>query len=137
MILVILGFSVSKVRYFVEQPQRVLSPSLYPFQRILANQDLVVSADNFSDNISPLSLMSALPEFNKSFNISYMSYTAPKFNISNSTEIQALGLSFNNDVFRNRLNGSEFPYRFGSFFILEANNRTKTFSSAVFINATS
>jgi hypothetical protein len=81
--------------------------------------------------------MSALPEFNKSFNISYMSYTAPKLNISNSTELQAVGLSFDNDVFRNRLNGSEFPYRFGSFFILEANNRTKTFSSAVFINVTS
>jgi ATP-binding cassette, subfamily A (ABC1), member 3 len=37
----------------------------------------------------------------------------------------------------NRLNGSQFPYRFGSYFIFEANNRTKTFRSAVFINITS
>jgi ATP-binding cassette subfamily A (ABC1) protein 3 len=30
-LLVIIGFSLSKVRYFVEQPQRVMTPSLYPF----------------------------------------------------------------------------------------------------------
>ena len=66
-----------------------------------------------------------------------MSYPAPKFNITNTTELQAIGRQFDNDIFMNRLKDSYFPYRFGSFFILEANNRTKTFRSAVFINLTS
>jgi hypothetical protein len=56
-LLVIIGFSLSKVRYFVEQPNREFTPSLYPKQRILANQNLIVSATNPSDNISPQSLV--------------------------------------------------------------------------------
>lgn len=66
-----------------------------------------------------------------------MTYAAPKYNTSNTNELQALGKKFDDDVFMNRLNGSQFPYRFGSYFIFEANNRTKTFRSAVFINITS
>jgi hypothetical protein len=66
-----------------------------------------------------------------------MTYAAPKFNTTNTNELQVLGKKFDDDVFMNRLNGSQFPYRFGSYFIFEANNRTKTFRSAVFINITS
>ena len=57
--------------------------------------------------------------------------------MANTTELQGIGRQFDNDVFMNRLAESAFPYRFGSFFIFEANNRTKQFRSAVFINVTS
>ena len=42
--------------------------------------------------------------------------------------------------FDNRLNDSalgELPYRYGSYFILEADNYTKSFKTATFINTTS
>jgi len=35
------------------------------------------------------------------------------------------GEIFDDDVFDNRLKDSYFPYRYGSYFVLEANNRTK------------
>jgi len=35
------------------------------------------------------------------------------------------GRLFDDDVFSNRLNNGNFPYRYGSFFILEANNKSK------------
>lgn len=33
--------------------------------------------------------------------------------------------AFNNDVYSSRLNGPMEPYRYGSYFIYEANNQTK------------
>ncbi len=56
-----------------------------------------------------------------------MSYPAPRFNFTNTTELQNVGKKFDDDVFLNRLNESYFPYRFGSYFVVEANNRTKRF----------
>jgi len=35
------------------------------------------------------------------------------------------------------VNGSYFPYRYGSYFVLEANNKTKQFKAAVSMNLTS
>ena len=35
------------------------------------------------------------------------------------------GERFDNDTFDNRLKDSYFPYRYGSFFVIEANNKTK------------
>lgn len=41
--LVIIGFAFSKVQFFINQPERTLSTSLYPNpQRIIANEHLVV-----------------------------------------------------------------------------------------------
>lgn len=78
------------------------------------------------------------------FNITFKSYPAPLINIANGTNITTkdvllknVSTYFDNDVFDNRLVESYSPYRFGSFFIVEANNKTKRFQSAVFINTTS
>ena len=64
------------------------------------------------------------------FNITYKSYpdTKNSFNVSHS---------FDDDVFANRLVDGYSPYRYGSYYIVEANNKTKRFSSAVFVNTTS
>jgi hypothetical protein len=48
-----------------------------------------------------------------------------------------VGKRFDDDVFMNRLVDSYSPYRFGSYFIFEANNRTKQFRAATFLNLTS
>jgi hypothetical protein len=98
---------------------------------------LIVSAANASDNISPQSIISALPSFDKQFNITYKTYPAPKFTIQNTTELQMIGRQFDDDVFKNRLVDSYSPYRFGSYFIFEANNRTKQYRVATFVNLTS
>jgi len=69
------------------------------------------------------------------FNITYKSYSdSTKYLTNNSFNVSR---SFDNDVFANRLVESYSPYRFGSYYIVEANNKTKRFSSAVFVNTTS
>lgn len=45
--------------------------------------------------------------------------------------------AFNNDVYSSRLNGPMEPYRYGSYFIYEANNQTKQFKVASLLNITS
>ena len=93
------------------------------------------------DNISPASLLSALPNFTGAFDITYKSY--PRLNATNpnstviSNYFNTTGLQFDDDVFMNKYNGSFFPYRYGSYFVVEANNRTKQFKTAVFMNLTS
>ena len=73
--------------------------------------------------------MSALPNVTGAFDINYKTY--PKFNITNpswkniSDYFNETGRLFDEDVFSNKLNGSYFPYRYGSYFILEANNKSK------------
>lgn len=48
-----------------------------------------------------------------------------------------LSEQFDNDVFNNRLTESFSPYRYGSIMMYRANNLTKTFQAAVFVNTTS
>ncbi len=50
---------------------------------------------------------------------------------------RALLREFDKDIFEARLNGSMEPYRYGSYYIYEANNRTKQFKVASFLNITS
>jgi len=64
-----------------------MKPSLYPLQRILSNKDLIVSSPTPSDNITPMTIMTALPDYEQYFNITYKSYPAPKFNFTNTTEL--------------------------------------------------
>jgi hypothetical protein len=76
--------------------------------------------------------MSALSNFTGAFNISYKTY--PRINLGpnpqpwNDTVGEYLNMTgeiFDDDVFDNRLKDSYFPYRYGSYFVMEANNRTK------------
>lgn len=50
---------------------------------------------------------------------------------------KAILTAFDQDVFAARLNGSPEPYRYGSYFIYEANNLTKQFKVATLLNLTS
>jgi hypothetical protein len=85
--------------------------------------------------------LSALPNSTDDFDVTYRSY--PKLNVTNpnataiSDYFNRTGLQFDNDVFLNKLNGSYHPYRYGSYYVVEANNKTKQFKSAVFMNLTS
>ena len=45
--------------------------------------------------------------------------------------------AFSDDVYAARLNGTKEPYRYGSYFIYEANNLTKQFRVASLVNLTS
>lgn len=44
---------------------------------------------------------------------------------------------FDKDVFNARLQGEMEPYRYGSYFIYEANNKTKQFKFTTLLNITS
>ena len=70
-----------------------------------------------------------MPNFTGAFDITYKTY--PKINATNPTMknlsdyFNETGKLFDDDVFANKVNGSYFPYRYGSFFVLEANNKSK------------
>lgn len=52
-ILVLIGLGFSKVQFFIAQPDRVLTPSLYPIQqRILANNQTIINPQD-PNTISP------------------------------------------------------------------------------------
>jgi hypothetical protein len=73
--------------------------------------------------------------YSDAFDLTYKNYTELQFK-NTSRKINPL-LEFDQNVFDNRLTGKVFPYRYGSFFIYEANNLTKQFKVAIFLNLTS
>jgi hypothetical protein len=83
-----------------------------------------------------------LPNATGAFDITYNTY--PRINVTGTPSLKNLsdyfnetGRLFDDDVFANKVNGSYFPYRYGSYFVLEANNKTKQFKAAVSMNLTS
>jgi len=98
-----------------------------------------------------------LPNATGAFDITYKTY--PRINVTGTPSLKNLsdyqhkiilfgmielsdyfnetGRLFDDDVFANKVNGSYFPYRYGSYFVLEANNKTKQFKAAVSMNLTS
>lgn len=63
-----------------------------------------------------------LPEYENAFEPTFKDYS--NVNISNGKEINLLR-AFDEDVFNNRFVGGINPYRYGSYYIYEANNKTK------------
>lgn len=57
--------------------------------------------------------------------------------MTNQTQAKQLASTFDNDIFLNRLSESYSPYRYGSYFVYEANNQSKQFKASVFLNITS
>ena len=83
-----------------------------------------------------------MPNATGAFYITYKTY--PKINMTKTVSPKNIsdyfnetGRLFDDDVFANKVNGSYFPYRYGSYFVLEANNKTKQFKAAVSMNLTS
>lgn len=133
-LLVIIGFAFSKVQFFLNQPHREFYPELYPMkQRIISNSGLLVNSTNASWNIQPQTLLSYLPSGSDAWDITFNSYGP----LNVTAGPLAIGKKFDDHVFENRLVESYSPYRYGSYFIYEANNQTKQYKAAVFLNLTS
>ena len=98
-VLVLIGFGLSRVRFFFESPERLLSPTEYPLkQRIQANLNLMRrSASDFS----PRSIMESLPMLNSAFDINYRDYSS--ISTSNGNNEHPVLEVFDNDVFESRL----------------------------------
>ncbi len=77
-----------------------------------------------ANDISPKTLIESLPDYDKgAFEPTYKdySYIDTSFLGGERTLLRA----FDNDIFNARLEGEMEPYRYGSYFIYEANNQTK------------
>lgn len=86
-------------------------------------------------DISPHELIEALPLYDQgAFEATYKDYSQ----VDTSWDGERAYLTaFDNDVFEARLNGAQEPYRYGSYFVYEANNLTKQFKVAALLNITS
>lgn len=75
-----------------------------------------------------------LPSYKSAFEVSYV-------NLSNvDTTVygeRAILRAFDESVFAAKSQGAEKPFRYGSFLVYEANNNTKQFKVAAFLNLTS
>jgi hypothetical protein len=79
-ILVIIGFGFSKVQFYFNSHERVLSPSLYPLrQRLLVNSNLL---SNSTDDIQPMDLIKSLPNYESAFDVTFKDYSYVNTTIS-------------------------------------------------------
>jgi hypothetical protein len=136
-LLILIGFGFSKIQLYFSSPERQLSPTLLPWkQRILVNKDLVRKGPFDGDDISPQRLIESLPMYeNGAFDVTYKDYSSINLKLMNGE--RNLLREFDKDIFEARLQGDLEPYRYGSYFVYEANNRTKQFKVASFLNITS
>ena len=134
-LLVLIGFAFSKVTFFFASNDHTLSPSLLPLkQRILVNNFPVKQSANLTGNNSTLWLSKQLPDYSAAWDITMKNYTNANGTAQGE---QDMFLQFDRDVFDNRHEGSVEPFRYGSYYIYEANNKTKQFKVSVFLNLTS
>jgi hypothetical protein len=90
----------------------------------MVNKDLVRKGTFDGDDISPQKLIESLPMYeNGAFEPTYKDYSYMNMRQMNAERF--LLREFDKDVFNSRLDGDLEPYRYGSYFIYEANNRTK------------
>jgi ATP-binding cassette subfamily A (ABC1) protein 3 len=113
-----------------------MTPTLFPLkQRIISNKVLLKQDLVAANNMAPSVLLAGLQDYSSNFEITYQDFSP--VSISNATQVKAVADQMDDAVFKNRLNDTYFPYRFGSFYHVEANNATKVFKAAIFVNATS
>ena len=75
-VLVLIGFAFSKVRYFFNPPERLLTPNDYPLmQRILMNE-YTVHNDSNSTNLSPSVFAKNLPDYSSAFTVTYEDFSS-------------------------------------------------------------
>ena len=132
-LLILVGFGFSKIQLYFSSPERPLTPSLLPLkQRLLVNQRLIRQSPF---DIPPKTLISSLPDFDTAFDVTYKDYSY--INTNSFQGERTLLREFDKDVFNSRLQGEMEPYRYGSYFIYEANNKTKQFKFTTLLNITS
>jgi hypothetical protein len=88
-----------------------------------------------ANDIQPKTLIESLPSYNTAFNVTYKDYSY--INTKTFSGERTLLREFDTDVFNARLEGDQEPYRYGSYFIYEANNKTKQFKFCTLLNITS
>lgn len=99
---------------------------------MVVNSRLVRTSAN---DIQPQTLIEGLPLYDQgAFDVTYNDYS--QVDTSFEGEVAILK-AFSDDVYAARLNGTKEPYRYGSYFIYEANNLTKQFRVASLVNLTS
>lgn len=98
---------------------------------MIVNTNLVRSSP--PNDFSPRDIIEALPNFTSAFDVTYKDYSQ----ISTLRGEQAILEAFDLDVFNARNEGPLEPYRYGSYFIYEANKATHQYKVASFVNLTS
>ena len=80
-LLILIGFSFSKVSFYKDSPNRILTPFELPLkQRMIVNENLVKKATNSINDISPHTLMGYLPGAEAAFDITYKDYSGVQTN---------------------------------------------------------
>ncbi len=98
-LLVLIGFGFSKVQFFFDSPERILTPDAYPLkQRIQANLNLMRTSGS---DFTPKSIMESLPMYSTAFDVNYRDYSSISTN--NGTNERPVLEVFDNDVFEARL----------------------------------
>jgi hypothetical protein len=116
-LLVLIGFAFSKVQFFFNSPERILRPSEFPLkQRIVVNQNLMKTSGN---DFAIRDIIQSLPSYGSSFDARYVDYSG--ISVSGDDGETAVLKAFDNDVFESRLIQPYEPFRYGSYFIYEAN----------------
>ena len=132
-LLVLIGFGFSKVQFFYDSPARVLSPAEYPMkQRIQANLNLMRTS---SSNFTPRSIIESLPMYDQAFDVTFRNYSS--ISTSNGANERPVLELFDSDIFEARLVEPYDPFRYGSYFIYEANKNNMQFKVANMLNLTS
>ena len=127
--LVAIGLAFSKVQFFSSSPDRNLVPDQYMLkQKLMYNNQLLTTSNN---DIQPFEIMNNLPDVSEAFDLQM--FTNTKINDRNRYSESLV--EFDSNLFN--VADDELPYRYGSYFILAANNGTKTFKIATLVNTTS
>jgi hypothetical protein len=131
-LLVLIGLAFSKVQFFFTSPPRPLETSLYPYkQNMIVNEFLV--RNSVGNSFSPKEIIEALPNYAEAFTVTYKDYSQ----INQARGEQAIHEAFDTDVFNARNDAPTEPFRYGSYFIYEANKATHQYKVATFVNLTS
>jgi hypothetical protein len=132
-ILVAIGLAFALVSFFNDSPERNLLPTAFGYkQKILYNEFLDYPGEEEEDDISPSLLLSSLPDFdteweivphaNKELDVDHVMYDSLE---DFDSELKAMSVE--------EAGGNT---RYGSYYIMEANNKTKSFKVATFVNIT-
>jgi len=127
-LLVAIGLAFSKVEFFKESAQRPLVLSAFPKQQILYNNDLLVSS---GDDYTTMEIMKNFASEDDSFDLQMFPNTA----VGEPAEYLSALKEFDQKLFDTQV--EEAPFRYGSYFILEADRDSKNFKFATFVNTTS
>jgi len=129
-LLVLIGIGLAKIKIFIDSPDRLLSPDLYPLrQRITVNSDTQVAS-----TFTPKDFVRNLPDSERAFSVfPTIGFDEDVYEDSETDVLTAFG----NAIYQNRNVGPGDPYRYGSYYLYQADAITHQYKIATIVNSTS